>query len=82
MKIFIALLLCVSSPSLLAANKTPNVVFLLSDDHGWADYGFMRHPHVITPHLHQLAGEDLLYERDYVPARRCLPSLALARVPP
>ena len=54
----------------------PNIVFLLSDDQGWADYGFMGHPHIKTPHLDRLAGEGLLYERGYVTAPLCRPSLA------
>jgi uncharacterized sulfatase len=54
----------------------PNVVFILSDDHGWTDYGFMRHEHVQTPHLDALAREGMLYERGYVTAPLCRPSLA------
>lgn len=76
MKLLIILLLCISSASLLADDAKPNVVFLLSDDQGWADYGFMGHPHVKTPHLDQLASEGLLYERGYVTAPLCRPSLA------
>jgi len=58
------------------AQDRPNVVFLLSDDQGWMDYGFMGHPHVKTPHLDRLASEGLLYERGYVTAPLCRPSLA------
>lgn len=76
MKFLILFLLCLISASLLADNAKPNVVFLLSDDQGWADYGFMGHPHVKTPHLDQLASEGLLYERGYVTAPLCRPSLA------
>lgn len=54
----------------------PNVVFLLSDDQGWDDYGFMGHPHVKTPTLDKLAKSSLLYERGYVTAPLCRPSLA------
>ena len=58
------------------AEKRPNVVFLLSDDQGWMDYGFMGHPHIQTPNLDRLASEGLLYERGYVTAPLCRPSLA------
>ena len=58
------------------AAERPNVVFLLSDDQGWQDYGFMGHPHVKTPNLDKLAAEGLLYERGYVTAPLCRPSLA------
>ena len=58
-----------------AADRT-NVVFILSDDQGWTDYGFMGHPHIKTPNLDQLASEGILYERGYVTAPLCRPSLA------
>src|SRR5688500_17534596 len=29
----------------------PNIVLIISDDHGWSDYGFMGHSRVRTPHL-------------------------------
>lgn len=56
--------------------ERPNVVLIISDDQGWADYGFMGHPHIKTPNLDQLAGEGLLYERGYATAAICRPSLA------
>jgi arylsulfatase A-like enzyme len=56
--------------------EQPNVVFLLSDDHGWNDYGFMGHPHLETPHIDRLAKAGLIYERGYVTAPLCRPSLA------
>ena len=54
-----------------ATAERPNVVFLLSDDQGWDDYGFMGHEHIQTPNLDKLAEAGLLYERGYVtdPAR-------------
>ncbi|MEM1440959.1 MAG: sulfatase-like hydrolase/transferase [Verrucomicrobiota bacterium] len=54
----------------------PNVVFILSDDQGWSDYGFMGNPTVKTPHLDKLAEESLLFEKGYVVAPLCRPSLA------
>ena len=38
------------------AKDKPNVVFILSDDQSWDDYGFMGHSHLETPNLDQLAG--------------------------
>ena len=67
------LLICFA---LIAKADRPNVVFLLSDDHGWMDYGFMGHSHVQTPNLDKLSSEGLLYERGYVTAPLCRPSLA------
>src|SRR5687767_12539074 len=62
--------------SRLTAADRPNVVFIVSDDHGWADYGFMGHPHVKTPHLDKLASQSAVYKRGYVPSPLCCPSLA------
>ena len=71
---FILFLACFISFS--SASSKPNVVFLLSDDQGWMDYGFMGHPHIKTPHLDRLANAGVLYERGYVTAPLCRPSLA------
>jgi uncharacterized sulfatase len=54
----------------------PNVVFVVSDDHAWTDYGFMGHPRVRTPNLDRLAAEGLAFTRGYVPSSLCSPSLA------
>ncbi len=62
-------------PPVVSVSK-PNVVFLLSDDQGWGDYSFMGHPHIKTPRIDQLASEGMLYERGYVTAPLCRPSLA------
>jgi uncharacterized sulfatase len=65
-----------SVAAIFANAAQPNVVFLLSDDQSWNDYGFMGHPHIQTPNLDQLAKAGLLYERGYVTAPLCRPSLA------
>lgn len=54
----------------------PNVVMIISDDHGWTDYGFMGHPHVRTPHIDVLARQSLTFRRGYGPSSLCCPSLA------
>ncbi|MCI0492058.1 MAG: sulfatase-like hydrolase/transferase, partial [Planctomycetes bacterium] len=58
------------------AGKRPNVVFILSDDQAWTDYGFMGHPHIQTPRLDRLARESLVFPRGYVTSSLCCPSLA------
>ena len=58
------------------AAAPPNIVLILSDDHGWRDYGFMGRPEVRTPRIDRLAGEGLLFTRGYVPTSLCRPSLA------
>ena len=71
----ITFLFCFLSVILHAEDK-PNVVFILSDDQSWSDYGFMGHPHIKTPNLDRLAAEGLVYERGYTTAAICRPSLA------
>ena len=60
----------------LSAAEPPNVVFILGDDQGMADYGFMGHPHIRTPHLDKLAAESLVFPRGHVPTSLCRASLA------
>tara|TARA_R110002049_G_scaffold72490_1_gene186931 strand:+ start:16502 stop:17869 length:1368 start_codon:yes stop_codon:yes gene_type:complete len=59
-----------------AAAEAPNFVFILSDDQAWTDYGFMGHAEIKTPHLDELAAHSLVFERGYVSAPLCRPSLA------
>lgn len=58
------------------AARPPNIVLIISDDHAWSDYGFMRHPVVRTPSLDALAAESRVFTRGYVPTALCRPSLA------
>lgn len=59
-----------------ATEIPPNIVFIISDDHSWTDYGFMGHPHIQTPHLDKLAARSALFTRGYVPTALCRPALA------
>ncbi|VGO14009.1 Arylsulfatase [Pontiella desulfatans] len=59
----------------LAADQ-PNIVFILSDDQGWRDYGFMGHETIQTPALDKLADSSLVFDRGYVASPLCRPSLA------
>ncbi len=70
----IAIVGLVSAPA--AEAVPPNVVFILSDDQCWSDYGFMGHPHIKTPSLDKLAAESLTFTHGYVPVSLCCPSLA------
>ena len=56
--------------------KPPNIIFILSDDQAWGDYGFMDHPYIQTPNIDQLAKESATYTRGYVTSPLCGPSLA------
>lgn len=55
----------------------PNIVLVVSDDHGFGDLGFRGlHEDVSTPHLDALAGAGRSYDNAYVTAPICSPSRA------
>ncbi len=58
------------------AGDSPNIVFIISDDQAWTDYGFMGHAQIETPNLDQLARRSALFSRGYVPTALCRPALA------
>ena len=76
------LLFALARPELVAAQaptgeaQRPHVVLILGDDQGWNDYGFRAHPTIQTPHLDRLAASGLRFDRGYVVAPLCRPSLA------
>jgi arylsulfatase A-like enzyme len=77
LRILSLILLVVAATSLRAAESPrPNIVFIISDDHAWTDYGFMGHKTIETPHLDKLAARSAVFERGYVPTALCRPALA------
>lgn len=60
----------------LNAQKAPNIVFILSDDAGYADFGFQGSKEMLTPNLDKLAAEGMRFEQAYVTAAVCGPSRA------
>jgi len=54
----------------------PNIIFIISDDQDYRDYGFMGHQAIETPHIDRLAQESLTFTRGYASAPLCSPSLA------
>ncbi len=55
----------VAAPATETAALRPNIVFILSDDHGWADVGW-HSPEIKTPHLDRLAAAGAKLEQFYV----------------
>ena len=66
----------VSCGSPAVPESPPNIVLIISDDHGWPDYGFLGHEAIKTPALDKLASQSMVYTRGYLPAPVCRPSLA------
>ena len=54
--------------------KKPNIIFILTDDQGWADAHFAGHPYVQTPNLDRLASQSTWFKQFYVASTVCSPS--------
>ena len=57
------------------ASPPPNIVYIISDDQTYRDFGFMGNQRVHTPHLDALAARSLVFPNGYVPTSVCRPSL-------
>jgi arylsulfatase A-like enzyme len=62
-----------------AVQKTrekPNIIFLLVDDLGWRDVGFMGSRYYETPNLDKLAAESMIFTNAYAACAVCSPTRA------
>ncbi|MEG3655898.1 sulfatase [Arenibacter palladensis] len=71
----IAVVLCCWMLSSCEKEKKPNIIFIMADDLGWQDVGFMGSNWFETPNLDQLAGESLVFSNAYM-YPTCSPSRA------
>lgn len=55
--------------------RPPNVLYLISDDQAFRDFGFMGNERVHTPNLDALAAKSACFVSGYVPTSVCRPSL-------
>ena len=53
------------TPSEKAPEKKPNIIFILCDDGGYADFGFQGSRQFRTPHLDKLAKKGVIFEQAY-----------------
>lgn len=58
------------------ASEKPNILFIVSDDAGYADFGFTGSKEIKTPNLDRLAAEGLRCTQGYVAGPVCSPSRA------
>lgn len=56
--------------------KQPNILFILSDDAGYHDFGFHGSKTMKTPNLDKLANQGIIFTQAYVSAAVCGPSRA------
>ncbi len=72
-------LLCVSNSSFAQQDAKPNIVLIVADDAGYADFGFQNNLPVYqkaTPNLDQIAKQGMRFSQAYVSANVCAPSRA------
>lgn len=60
----------------LSAQQKPNIVFILSDDAGYADFGFMTDHLVPTPNIDEISKRGIKFTDAHVSAAVCCPSRA------
>jgi arylsulfatase A-like enzyme len=58
------------------AQNRPNIVLIISDDAGYADFGFQSNRFITTPHIDRIAAEGVKFTDAYVTAAVCAPSRA------
>ncbi len=59
-----------------AQKDQPNIILIVADDAGYADFGFQGSKTFKTPHLDKLADEGMKFTQAYVSAAVCGPSRA------
>jgi arylsulfatase A-like enzyme len=72
--ILLLLLLCGIHVSRAQAEKPPNIVLLMGDDHGWDEVGYNGHPYLKTPVLDEMAAVGLRFDRFYAAHPTCSPT--------
>ena len=60
--------------SVQAAEKPPNIIYLLADDLGYAELGCYGQQWIKTPHIDQLAAEGMKFTQHYSGNAVCAPS--------
>jgi arylsulfatase A-like enzyme len=73
--IILAIVVCVSL-TVLSATEKPNILIIVSDDHGYSDVGFQGCKDIPTPHLDRLVKEGLHCTNGYVSHPFCSPTRA------
>src|SRR5688500_14538140 len=63
-------------PLLAAENKRPNILLIVSDDHGYADVGAYGCKEVPTPHMDSIAKNGVRFTNGYVSGPYCSPTRA------
>ena len=74
MNSLLPLFLLIAVTTILQSASSPNIAFIIADDLGVEDTGFMGNPDIRTPALNELAERSTVFERLYVASPSCAPS--------
>lgn len=58
------------------AQEKPNIVFIIIDDLGWKDVGYMESKYYETPNIDRLARQGIIFTNAYANAANCAPTRA------
>src|SRR4029079_17998076 len=72
----ILLIFAMISCATAAEMKKPNILILLADDVGWAEFGFQGNKDIPTPNIDSIANNGVRFPQGYVAATYCSPSRA------
>lgn len=56
--------------------QRPNIILIMSDDHGWFDVGFNGNTAISTPHMDAIAARGVILDRFYAASAVCSPTRA------
>lgn len=73
---FILLIISVLTIQIVSSQERPNIILIIADDAGYADFGFQGSKVMKTPNLDQFAKEGMRFNQAYVTAAVCGPSRA------
>ncbi|MCS1410555.1 MAG: Arylsulfatase [Verrucomicrobia subdivision 3 bacterium] len=58
------------------AAQRPHIILVMTDDQGWGQTSYHRHPNLKTPNLDAMAANSLRFDRFYAGAPNCSPTRA------
>ncbi|WP_299605322.1 sulfatase [uncultured Aquimarina sp.] len=73
---FILLIISALTIQIVSSQERPNIILIIADDAGYADFGFQGSNVMKTPNLDQFAKEGMRFKQAYVTAAVCGPSRA------
>lgn len=72
--VFFLLLFYALSTVKIAAQKQPNIIFLMTDDQRWDNMGCYGKPEFNTPNIDKLASKAVVFDKAYYAVAICMPS--------